>query len=511
MKPAFPVVAVVIGGVLAACSADPKDEKLSREKLMDPQTCRECHAPHYDEWSGSMHAYAAEDPVFRAMNARGQEETDGELGSFCVGCHAPLAVREGLTTDGLNLDSVPESMRGITCYFCHDAEAVEGTHNNPIRLAGGRTMRGPIADPVDSPAHRSAYSRLLDGSDFASADLCGSCHDIVLPSPPAPAPVELERTFAEWKDTLFSPFHGDPDRGLTCNACHMAPRSAPAAEGRGLKVKQRTVHAHDFAGVDVALTPFPRMAEQRALVQEFLDTTLRADICVEQLGSVATLRVTLENLAAGHAWPSGAAQDRRAWVEVRAFDASGAELYASGVVPDGVAVTSVVDPDLWLFRDETFDEQGAPVHMFWEVASVKRSTIPGPITNDIRDIENFLRTHVVREFPLPSRGTFIDGIVDRVSVRVRMRPMGLDMLDDLIASGHLAPEVRDEMPTFDLIPGRHLEDQPGLANATFEWSEATHDDPRFDVYFDSQVGRRFCCIGMPSNRPGVSNQRQPCR
>jgi hypothetical protein len=40
-----------------------------------------------------MHAYAAEDPVFLAMNARGQRETQGALGAFCVNCHAPLAVQ----------------------------------------------------------------------------------------------------------------------------------------------------------------------------------------------------------------------------------------------------------------------------------------------------------------------------------------------------------------------------------------------------------------------------------
>ena len=31
--------------------------------------------------------------VFLAMNERGQRETGGQLGPFCVNCHAPLAVR----------------------------------------------------------------------------------------------------------------------------------------------------------------------------------------------------------------------------------------------------------------------------------------------------------------------------------------------------------------------------------------------------------------------------------
>ena len=54
-----------------------------------------------------MHAYAADDPVFRAMNKRGQRLTNNALGSFCVNCHAPMAVHEGATKNGTDLATVP--------------------------------------------------------------------------------------------------------------------------------------------------------------------------------------------------------------------------------------------------------------------------------------------------------------------------------------------------------------------------------------------------------------------
>ena len=54
----------------------------TRDALLDPQTCKQCHANHYADWSASMHAYASDDPVFRAMNQRGQRETHGQLGNF---------------------------------------------------------------------------------------------------------------------------------------------------------------------------------------------------------------------------------------------------------------------------------------------------------------------------------------------------------------------------------------------------------------------------------------------
>ena len=101
--------ALAAASLSAACeNSTPGEEApaFSREALMDPKTCRPCHRDHYDEWSQSMHAYAANDPVFLAMNRRGQEETAGALGDFCVRCHAPMAVLEGRTSDGLELESL---------------------------------------------------------------------------------------------------------------------------------------------------------------------------------------------------------------------------------------------------------------------------------------------------------------------------------------------------------------------------------------------------------------------
>ena len=37
---------------------------LARAEITDPLTCKACHPGHYKEWSGSMHAYAAEAGVF---------------------------------------------------------------------------------------------------------------------------------------------------------------------------------------------------------------------------------------------------------------------------------------------------------------------------------------------------------------------------------------------------------------------------------------------------------------
>jgi hypothetical protein len=441
------------------CSDNQQEQpKFSRAQLLDPQTCRECHATHYDEWSGSMHAYAADDPVFLAMNARGQRETGGKLGDFCVRCHAPMALEEKATTDGLNLPSLPQHLKGVTCYFCHNVESVEGTHNNPLRLANDTVMRGGIRDPLDNSAHASAYSRFTDREHLDSSAACGACHDLVTSTEFAPASVHLERTFAEWRAGIFNVSGED---GQRCGTCHM-PESdgSPVAEYPGVGV--RTRHEHDFPAVDVAMTDFPNITVQTEKIRTLLDRTLRVEVCVGR--DIPRLRVLLDNAGAGHHWPSGAGQDRRAWVEVIAYSGQ-QKIFESAAVPDDQDVTQFEDEGAWVIRDRTFKSDGTPAHMFWDVASEETGLISGAVTLSPTD-PNFLITHVARLFP---NGALLPGRPDRVTVRVRLRPIGLDVLDDLIASGDLSESFREKMPVFTLSPARNAS-PPWSPELTIEWT-----------------------------------------
>jgi hypothetical protein len=495
---------------LGACGSSGAGEgpTLSRSELLDPQTCRSCHADHYREWAGSMHAYASRDPVFLAMNRRGQEETGGALGAFCVNCHAPLAVREGATDDGTNLEQVPAALQGVTCYYCHNVDAVVGEHNNALELANDRIMRGRISDPRPSSAHGSRFSELLSGAEPESARMCGACHDVVLPSPPAPEPLHIERTFAEWASSVFAPANAPaPSAVSTCNSCHMpfGGTEQPIAPGG----PPRPRHPHHFGSVDVSLDAAgfddeaaadEARAAQREQIQKLLDTTLRIEICLQQLsGDSSAVHVTLDNANAGHNFPSGVAHDRRAWVEVIAYQAERV-VYQSGVFDDGAVVSAEADPDLWLFRELTSKSDGTPAHMFWEIAQAESNTIPVQLTNDPAD-SRYYAAHAVRRFPADPRSS-IAGIPDRVTVRVRIQPVGFDVLDDLIESGHLAPEIRARMPTFDLLPNRSLArpDRPELAAlgaVSMEYSEATRAAPVFSTRQDFTALPPKQCVAMP--------------
>ena len=450
-------LAVVLAFVVALAACE--DPKYSVASLQDPATCAECHPKHYQQWSGSMHAYAAEDPVFVAMNKRGQRETNGELGDFCVKCHAPMALELGEAT-GANYDpaALSPAAKGITCYFCHNVEDITADHNNGLVLAMDQTMRGGLKEPAESAAHHSAYDEDM-ASKTNNSRMCGSCHDVV-----TPAGVHIERTFAEWKETVFAINDPQSFLPLTCSGCHMFPSTEPIADAPGLDVGNREYgfHEHTFPAVDQALTPFPEMEAQAALVQRDLDAALKivglrplgsqqpyGGICV--LGGEITVRI--DTFSVGHMFTSGAAQDRRAWIETIAYDASGNVVFQSGVVPDGVDPEDINDPYVNCtmpgtfscsgFWDRTYKADNTPAHFFWEVARVDSKLLAAQTTLD-QNAPGYDHSVTVKYVV----GAAVNQI-DRVESRLRLRALPYEMLDLLIASGDLDPAIRGQLKTLD--------------------------------------------------------------
>jgi hypothetical protein len=454
---------------LAACNGC-DDTKFSVEKLQNPETCKECHPKHYDQWSGSMHAYASDDPVFIAMNKRGQRETNGELGNFCLTCHAPMAIALG-EASGSDFDPAtlrPET-RGITCFFCHNVEQVTDDHNNPIVLAMDQTMRGGAKNPVDTPAHHSKHDAELMVGKTNKSTMCGACHDLVTPG----ANVHLERSFAEWKQTVFAQENPDPAAFLpqTCSRCHMIATDEIIADKPGLNVKSRVngFHEHLFPAIDQALTAWPQLAEQEAAIKRDLAGAI-AIKGIKPLGSDdapggiclnpdLTLTVRVDSFNVGHMFPSGAAQDRRMWLHVVAKDAGGTIVFERGNVPPGVDPEETMDPTVncaatnpalgrtscAAFYDRTFKADNTPAHFFWEVARYESQLIRPAVTLDPNSAAYDHSTTVVYQL-----APAIAGQIDRIEAELLMRPLPFAMLRELEQSGDLDPSVKNQLKTLQV-------------------------------------------------------------
>jgi hypothetical protein len=361
-----------------------------------------------------------------------------------------MAVALGVVTDA-NASSFTPAMlddrtRGITCYFCHDVAQVAADHDNGLVLAFDQTMRGGVRDPVATHAHGAAYDPLMDGRTNHS-EMCGSCHDVVTQRGFA-----LEQTYREWRTTIFADA-SDPRHSMTCGGCHMFSRDGVIADAPGASTRSLGFHEHVWPAIDQALTSFPNVDVMTTDIARDLDsatnivgakpaglTYIPGGVCVVPLGG-GTISVRVDSISVGHRFPSGAAQDRRAWLEVIAYDASGSVVFASGVVPDGSDPEDISDPQLFGLWNRTFRDDGSPAPFFWDVATARPQLLAAPVTLDPND----------PRFDHSSTATFAVGSaianIDHVTARLRVRAFPLATLDLLVASGDLDPAVKQQVQT----------------------------------------------------------------
>lgn len=216
----------------------------------------------------------------------------------------------------------------------------------------------------------------------------------------------------------------------------MNGRTEAVASGAGLPIRRR--HQHLMPGVDVALTPFPGHANHVAAVQEELDYALEAHLCMSE---EEQLTIKVGNIGAGHSFPSGAAHDRRVWVEAIAFKA-GEEVWSHGVLPVDVPLAQAPDEEPFSFFEHAFDSNGDDALMFWDAQSSEHNLLVAP--SDLNVDSAFADQHQFRVFDLAGLE------VDAIEIKVKMRPMALHVIQSLIDSGDLDPSVRAAIPTFTL-------------------------------------------------------------
>jgi hypothetical protein len=312
-----------------------------------------------------MHAFGSSDPLMLAMSDMAVDEVGAEKGGSCKRCHSPALTRQDLWLAAGNVPDDEHPLEdletdGVSCDVCHSIQIVppigdidflhEVDPHSP-KLAG-------ISDPVPNALHESR-----EDDSFRTSIQCASCHQLNLADGTG-----IENTYTEWDRSILS------GMGIQCQDCHM-----PAYQGQAsVDGPLRTVHRHQFVGVDYAYEPFrgvEHVAQKdaiRNLLRNSVTATLSAPAAVTPGGMLA-LSVAVTNSFTGHSIPSGVSFAREMWIELVVKDATGADVHVSGRPAANGDLPS--DPDLATFGAIMRDSNGDRTFFTFRAASIDESKL----------------------------------------------------------------------------------------------------------------------------------------
>lgn len=249
---------------------------------LSAESCQPCHTEIYEEWSSSQMGQSFQNPVFQA-DWQHQDQF-----YYCLSCHAPLEAQQPTLVTGLRGIDPPREIsepnpvfdadlqqEGVTCVACHLKDgALEGPHE------------------VSAP-HPTRFV-----ADFAGAERCERCHQIVPPPFPfSRSDRPLTDTHAEWKE--WKEVTGKTE---TCTDCHMPQVERSSALGAPVRLGRK----HTFPG-------------------GWDDDLVRAGLEVGEVRYTdGRITLPLTNLA-GHRFPSGEPA-RSLIIAATIFDGAGAKL-----------------------------------------------------------------------------------------------------------------------------------------------------------------------------------------
>lgn len=226
---------------------------------LSAQSCAACHVQAHDDWSGSAHRDAWNDPDFQTAIDRVGGST------VCASCHLPLTNQHRRLAVGYSAGDVarpdlqpnpqwdPTLMsEGVTCVTCH--------------VRDGKVLS---ARAVTAAPHPMAVS-----DELASAETCATCHQLTWPEADKP----FYDTYGEWERSAYA------QAGVGCKDCHMPPVAGIAVASRYATQASHGGHADLARAVSV-------------LVEVDGPEVIR--------GEAYPVRIRIQNTGAGHSFPTG--------------------------------------------------------------------------------------------------------------------------------------------------------------------------------------------------------------
>lgn len=318
-------------------------------EFTDPAVCGECHSRQYEEWRGSVHWMAFQDPIYQGELRLAIQSVGHEVARQCEGCHTPAAMVTG-EVKGAGLTGLsPLAMAGVSCDVCHSIKGhthwqtpARQPENGSFVLSPGKEMDGEVTltkfgpFPPDKDCGGD-FHQCVESPLHMQAELCASCHQVFHFQSHTP----LEMTYAEWKNSTYAV------KNIVCQDCHMVELETFKRSADTFQKPARNEYHHYFNGANFLLYHLIELAAKKAgdeklaenarhkynMAVERLRAAAELDITpVYKKGKLAEIKVRVNNRRAGHNLPTSLTNIRQMWLEVTATDSDGNILMASGQV-----------------------------------------------------------------------------------------------------------------------------------------------------------------------------------
>ena len=218
------------------------------------------NASPYGEWSGSLMAVSARDPVVRSqleseLASLSSPPARAEVQQLCMSCHAvmgerryPALAREPgsdyATVDRRQAHHDRSTIEkatfgalardGVSCTVCHHIAAAKlGTKPSftaHFETGPATEVYGPFSDVKTHPMKSAIGVTPMHGAQITDAGLCGSCHVVDVPvfsgDQKLPKQTHEQTTYLEWANSVYA--HKGREY-QTCQDCHM-PRANPVTK-----------------------------------------------------------------------------------------------------------------------------------------------------------------------------------------------------------------------------------------------------------------------------------------
>lgn len=376
--------------ILAILALQPGAQAQTGERFQSSFYCAQCHEDRYKEWSGTMHALAITDPIFRTAYMKAVLFESGYR-EYCLTCHSPTTK----TTKDFNLTK-SLSVQGVSCSFCHSVKELD-IKNNSYELNQDGTMVGPYRDSF-TEKHPSNYSDILTKSEF-----CAGCHEFSLNGVP------ISETYSEWIEGPYS------KEGTQCQDCHMEALPGYAAND----IKREKVYRHFWYG---------------GRTGQFLEKAFNIEYQVKKKGKKAEVTLNITNKNVGHKIPSGF-PSRQLILHLKVKDDKDREIYG----------------DKRIYTKTLFDQYDNEVYDFWKAKSISKDNRIKPKESrietfefDLHDDTSELEIHTTLTYHLEAE--IIQTSLESMDVELINNKDTISL--DNMAKQVLSKEVSNKVPGF---------------------------------------------------------------